>query len=100
METKLREYSQLEMLQDQAVRCDEELLILMKRRIQTCKKMAELVKKQGIDSKELQDISDKIFSKAVTRSKEMGLTCMSVHDLFGIIDDECKSAQEAVFNKK
>ncbi len=99
MESKLRDYSQLEMLKEQVIRCDEELLILFKRRLQTCKKMSEYVKKNQKDPKELDQLSDEMFARATAKAKEMGLKGMTAHDLFAIVDDECKALQEEVFNK-
>lgn len=100
MESKFRDYSQLEMLKDQVIRCDEELLIFIKRRLQTCKKMADYVKKNEGDRKELEELSDEIFSKAISKAKEMGLPGMTAHDLFGLIDEDCKDLQKKVFEKK
>ena len=100
MESKFRDYSQLEMLKDQVVRCDEELLILVKRRLQTCKKMAEHVRKNGKEVEELNQVMEEIYSKALSKGKEMGFEGMIAHDLFGIIDEDSKDIQKKALEKK
>ena len=99
MEDTIRESSQAEMLKEQIQRVDEEMLIFLKRRIQTSKKLAEAVKKTNGDFTELDEFSDALFKKATMKSKEMGIDTLVAHDLFALLDDECRKTQKKVFEK-
>lgn len=100
MGENFRDYSQLEMLKDQVIRSDEELLILLKRRIQTNKKIAENIKKNGIEKKELNSIKDEIFSKSLSKAKEMDIDGMFANEIFALLEQHCSKKQKEIFEKK
>lgn len=93
------ENSQLEMLKDQLGRCDEELLIFLKRRVQTAKKIAEVAKKNSMELSEISPLMDQVHLKTCSKFREMGFEMTTASEIMGIIGDECLNAQKKVFNK-
>jgi chorismate mutase len=91
--------SHLEMLKDQLLRCDEELFIFLKRRIQTARKMAEQVTKKGESLEELDKFMEDIHFKAMSKSREMGFDLQFSSQLFGLIEDETLKEQKKVLEK-
>ena len=98
MDYPLKEESREEMFIEQLKRVDEEILILIKRRNQTLKKLAENSKKfnYSIDQNK---VFDEIFDKTVSKAREMGLNSLNIHDIFSLLDEEGKKVQEETFKK-
>ncbi len=95
----LNQSSQLEMLTDQMLRCDEEMLIFIKRRVQTAKKMADVVKKQDLDRAQLKEILDMVHLKTASKSREMNFDMIVTTEFLGIIEDLCIKTQKEVLEK-
>lgn len=93
------ENSQLEMLKDQLQRCDEELLIFLKRRVQTSKKIAEVAKKNSLGQTDINPIMDQVHMKTCSKFREMGFEMTTASEIMGIIGDECSKIQKSIFNK-
>jgi chorismate mutase len=93
------ENSQLDMLKDQLLRCDDELLIFLKRRVQTAKKIATVAKKSSVDRAEITKIMDEVHFKSCSRFREMGFEMTIASEMMGIIGDLCAEQQKKVFEK-
>jgi len=92
-------FNTLEMLRGQIDNVDNEIMILLKRRLQIVKKVAEYKLKNDMEifqsSREIELLKDK-SSKAIT----MGMKDSVIRELFEIILDESKRQQELVVSKK
>ena len=95
----MNENSQIDMLKDQLARCDEELLIFLKRRVQTAKKIADVAKKTSVDKTEVTKIMDEVHFKSCSRFREMGFEMTVASEIMGIIGDQCDAVQKKVFDK-
>jgi chorismate mutase len=93
------EYDLLESLRGQIDRIDEELLILLKRRFQTSKKIAKykLEHNMPVFDKERENL---IFFDRLNKGRNMQLNEEFVREFFDLILDESKKIQEEFIEKK
>ena len=95
----LNERSQLDMLQDQIIRCDDEMLLFLKRRLQTSKKLADVAKKNGLEFKEISNLMSQVHFKSSSKCRELGFDMSMITELLGIIEDTTAKVQKQAFEK-
>lgn len=89
----------LESLRNQIDNCDKEIMMLLKRRMQTAKKIAEV--KQRLDMEIFQpDREEKVIKERVSLGKEYLFSENFTKKLFQVIMDESKREQEKLLEKQ
>lgn len=87
------------MLTQQLKRVDDEILILLKRRMQTYKKIGDMLRKENKSKKDSEEISNEVFEHVISRAKEMGMSCSVIDEMFSKIDEECMKELDKAINK-
>lgn len=90
---------QLGFLKQQCENVDSEILILLKRRFQTERRMVEARWKNQIeleDPNREMDVLDFVMKK----SREMGIKDTFIHELYGLIMDYSKQVQKDFLSEK
>ena len=90
---------QLEFLKQQSRNIDSELLIFLKRRVQTEKRMVEAKFKAGLPIEDLNRESE-ILDFVMKKSREMEFSDTFIHNLYGLILDYSKEIEKDFINKK
>lgn len=89
----------LESLRHQIDNCDKEIMMLLKRRFQTAKKIAEV--KQRLDMEIFQpEREEKVIKYRVSVGKEYLFSENFTKKLFQVIMDESKREQEKLIEKQ
>ena len=89
----------LDNLRNQIDNTDNEIMILIKRRLQTSRKIAEYKLKNGMEiyqPEREQEIVNKLISKATT----MNINSRFITKIFDEIFEESKKIQQILFDKK
>lgn len=86
-------YNIFEKLREQIDRTDEEILILLKRRFQTVKKIGKYKKDNNIEIEDRNRENNLIIAK-IAKARTMQLDEAFIRDLFELIIDESKKIQE------
>lgn len=92
------EFDILEKLREQIDRTDEEILILIKRRFQTAKKIAKYKKTNNMQIEDLDRETLLIFER-IKKATTMNLPESFVRDIFELVLDQSKKIQKEEFEK-
>lgn len=92
------EFDILEKLREQIDRTDEEILILIKRRLQTAKKIAKYKKTNNMQIEDLDRETLLIFER-IKKATTMNLPESFVRDIFELVLDQSKKIQKEEFKK-
>ena len=84
---------QLGFLKQQCENVDSELLILLKRRFQTERRMVEARLKNGMEAQD-RDRDVEVIDYVLKKSREMGISDTFIHSLYGVIMDYSETVQK------
>lgn len=95
----MEEYNMLTKLREQIDNTDNEILILIKRRLQTAKKIAQYKVKNNMEIFQ-KDREDQVFNEKISKAINMDLDKDFIINLFEIIIEESKKEQQKIFDKE
>ncbi|MFW5704943.1 MAG: chorismate mutase [Nanoarchaeota archaeon] len=95
----MRDYNLLDTLIAQVDATDKEILFMLKRRMQTVRKIAEYKKKNEIEHN-IEERESEVLGNLGNLAKQMKLREMFVQEIYEIILDESKKIQEEIIAKE